>query len=115
MLESRSWIRRFLYRTRKSPSCGTRFSAISSSLITLMREMMVLCHFLDRGGHTRYIGDWSSDVCSSDLSPLQKTVDAMQVRWAHNLKLKDVEVIWDKRSEERRVGKECRSRWSRDP
>jgi len=29
-------------------------------------------------------------------SPLQKTVDALQVRWARNLKLRDVEVIWDK-------------------
>jgi hypothetical protein len=29
-------------------------------------------------------------------SPLQKTVDGMAVRWARNLKLRDVEVIWDK-------------------
>jgi len=29
-------------------------------------------------------------------SPLQKTVDAVKVRWARNLKLKDMEVIWDK-------------------
>jgi len=27
---------------------------------------------------------------------LQKTVNAMQIRWARNLRLKDVEVIWDK-------------------
>src|SRR5437762_7290902 len=27
----------------------------------------VLCFFSSRRRHTRYIGDWSSDVCSSDL------------------------------------------------
>ena len=35
-------------------------------------------------------------VSNDPESPLQKTVDAMQVRWARNLKLKDVEVVWDK-------------------
>jgi hypothetical protein len=35
-------------------------------------------------------------VSNDPESPLQKTVDAMQVRWARNLKLRDVEVIWDK-------------------
>src|SRR5437879_11395797 len=28
----------------------------------------VLCFFSSRRRHTRYIGDWSSDVCSSDLN-----------------------------------------------
>jgi hypothetical protein len=37
-------------------------------------------------------------VSNDPESPLQKTVDAMQVRWARNLRLKDVEVIWDKPS-----------------
>lgn len=35
-------------------------------------------------------------VSNDPESPLQKTVHAMQIRWARNLKLKDVEVIWDK-------------------
>jgi len=35
-------------------------------------------------------------VSNDPDSPLQKTVDAMQVRWARNLKMRDVEVIWDK-------------------
>ncbi len=35
-------------------------------------------------------------VSSDPESPLQKTEDAMQIRWARNLKLKDVEVFWDK-------------------
>src|SRR5437879_12714067 len=31
--------------------------------------MLLLCFFFfsSRRGHTRYIGDWRSDVCSSDL------------------------------------------------
>jgi hypothetical protein len=37
-------------------------------------------------------------VSNDPDSPLQKTVDAIQVRWARNLKMKDVEVIWDKPS-----------------
>jgi len=35
-------------------------------------------------------------VANDPQSPLQKTVNAMQVRWARNLNLKDVDVIWDK-------------------
>src|SRR5437762_5184731 len=30
--------------------------------------MMILFFFSSRRRHTRYIGDWSSDVCSSDLA-----------------------------------------------
>jgi hypothetical protein len=37
-------------------------------------------------------------VSNDPESPLQKTVDAVQVRWARNLRLTDVEVIWDKPS-----------------
>ncbi len=35
-------------------------------------------------------------VSNDPDSPLQKTVDGLQVRWARHLQLKDVEVIWDK-------------------
>src|SRR5699024_11623871 len=65
--------------------------------------------FSSRRRHTRSKRDWSSDVCSSDLS--------------HSLRPKSF--LWDNielyqqsghktmpRSEERRVGKECRARWS---
>jgi hypothetical protein len=37
-------------------------------------------------------------VSNDPESPLQKTVNAMQIRWARNLRIKDVEVIWDKPS-----------------
>src|SRR3712207_7387531 len=83
--------------------------------------------FSSRRRHTRYWRDWSSDVCSSDLQP-------HGLHHAHHLAgFDDVayavlvldgdedarQEIADQllgaeadRSEERRVGKECRSRWS---
>src|SRR5437763_16484907 len=92
--------------------------------------VVVLCgrlgsfFFSSRRRHTRYIGDWSSDVCSSDLpsaapNPATRNVDLMAMEivalgsitpelWAM---VKDEEHT---RSEERRVGKECKSRGARD-
>src|SRR5437762_6922373 len=112
--------------------------------LTLMRPSLVLFlvlwlrlvrfFFSSRRRHTRYIGDWSSDVCSSDL------VDARIVsgyHWTMGLWDGDIPAsqmvnlsagyrinphlrvfanatnLFDQqhfRSEERRVGKECRSR-----
>src|SRR5437763_15710487 len=72
--------------------------------------------FSSRRRHTRYIGDWSSDVCSSDLIGVAIAAVAGVAR--------DPEVATmligppresaglPVRSEERRVGKECRARWS---
>src|SRR5436305_14599186 len=73
---------------------------------------MAYFFFSSRRRHTRCGRDWSSDVCSSDLegqaAPLGKTPLASQltesVRWPVRCATT--------RSEERRVGKECRSRWS---
>src|SRR2546430_6897205 len=87
--------------------------------------------FSSRRRHTRFDCDWSSDVCSSDLllrsspsppasigesSPLAGTRpdDALRHqrgrgRASTTLFMTRVEL---RRSEERRVGKECRSRWS---
>src|SRR5437762_6314297 len=101
--------------------------------------------FSSRRRHTRYIGVWSSDVCSSDLYSMKWYVRAITHRlWRHDL------VVWrvtspfmgiflsvsayavlkagllgitleqnsqadpKMRSEERRVGKECRRGWWRD-
>src|SRR5439155_9117033 len=69
--------------------------------------------FSSRRRHTRWPRDWSSDVCSSDLIvgfcggyQLQIHIEtAIDLFLAHDLN--------DARSEERRVGKECRSRWWR--
>ena len=41
MIETRKSMERPRMRTRKRPSCGTRFSAMSSSAMTLMRLMIV--------------------------------------------------------------------------
>src|SRR5258706_1848473 len=79
-----------------------------------------------RRRHTRLVSDWSSDVCSSDLS-WQITI----IPWDYcNLpacilftyltlfphlvmnQMLEANTQEELRSEERRVGKECRSRWS---
>src|SRR3712207_8448068 len=90
-------------------------------------ELIVFFFFSSRRRHTRYWRDWSSDVCSSDLEgdvalePVVGAVDAHvddrrarldpvaadHLGAAHR---GDEDV--GARSEERRVGKECRSRWS---
>src|SRR5690348_17592954 len=88
--------------------------------------IIIMCMFFffsSRRRHTRWTGDWSSDVCSSDL------VDWVLAR-AENLPFRDdsfgsasislalrnvssAQLTFREmsRSEERRVGKEGRSRW----
>src|SRR5437764_1775851 len=96
--------------------------------------------FSSRRRHTRYIGDWSSDVCSSDLElrgahaqhwppflmvqqfgllvyPACSIVEPEVTVVARTLpslivNLRPVMLPSVARSEERRVGKGCRSRWS---
>src|SRR3712207_7273198 len=86
-----------------------------------------LCMFFfsSRRRHTRYWRDWSSDVCSSDLAE-----HIAAGYWGEGQRSEALVGILteplagdggcvvvlddtgDGRSEERRVGKECRSRWS---
>src|SRR6266849_8042490 len=73
-----------------------------------------LCFFFfsSRRRHTRSTRDWSSDVCSSDLVPWPMVLSAIAT-----LALVGIATTFlaeEPRSEERRVGKECRSRWSPD-
>src|SRR3712207_7156025 len=100
----------------------------------------VMCCFIfffsSRRRHTRYWRDWSSDVCSSDLTgnaasslacaaamaglecnifvahycPQAKLAQLL----AYGARVFRVQGSYAQayRSEERRVGKECRSRWS---
>src|SRR5438093_9487945 len=76
--------------------------------------------FSSRRRHTRLVSDWSSDVCSSDLPPGHHLRDlprhprrggrqgAVRTRG----RVGGADDAERTRSEERRVGKECRSRWS---
>src|SRR5438105_14526169 len=69
--------------------------------------------FSSRRRHTRSTRDWSSDVCSSDLAFGAQPRSVIALVCLERLARREaVERIG--RSEERRVGKECRSRWWRD-
>src|SRR5699024_12204707 len=100
--------------------------------------------FSSRRRHTRSKRDWSSDVCSSDLECLDPDDDGPQGRyevdrsyWLDDIpkdrntdivntlhqhwKNNNYRILSDKRasddkfrSEERRVGKECRERWEQE-
>src|SRR5437588_11240742 len=98
---------------------------------------MVVFFFSSRRRHTRSLCDWSSDVCSSDLERerggaagrrftlIGRDGTVREVALAlnrQNLVLghpfeEIAEAPYDDlvRSEERRVGKACRSRWSPEP
>src|SRR5256885_14119855 len=114
-----------------------------------MRLGVVFCFFFffsSRRRHTRLQGDWSSDVCSSDLnfeadvrpdqqdfqvsinpeslllegarrvdewSLIEKKIPSFDLIFVLDKdRLAISEAALTDRSEERRVGKECRSRWS---
>src|SRR5437588_6472788 len=75
--------------------------------------------FSSRRRHTRSLCDWSSDVCSSDLElKLQGYLLAIHDAFWFTVALAIAAIVASlfvgSRSEERRVGKECRSRWSPD-
>src|SRR5258707_1560703 len=95
--------------------------------------MIFFFFFSSRRRHTRYWRDWSSDVCSSDLTNTRilffTSFDVIKPSIFHfkvsDGNLKPIYVSFEvqiislalamvnkSRSEERRVGKECRSRWS---
>src|SRR5690606_39795067 len=95
--------------------------------------------FSSRRRHTRFSRDWSSDVCSSDLGlsgrgrqqikprttgfPQQLDgqlfdAPALVVKKVKDCAFNPVGImaeITGQRSEERRVGKECRTGWPPDP
>src|SRR5256885_9152396 len=104
-------------------------------VLILLAGLFSFFFFSSRRRHTRLQGDWSSDVCSSDLVALTTAVvfadqeQSSGVIFAHSRTVKysqlvpgvSSSVVWGDtvkgpfgRSEERRVGKECRSRWSPD-
>src|SRR2546430_12461933 len=87
--------------------------------------------FSSRRRHTRFDCDWSSDVCSSDLKPSYDrkwcpcrilSINTL-IGFSFDISLwfsafyqliisSGRKSLMSDRSEERRVGKECRSRWS---
>src|SRR5258705_5895001 len=106
-----------------------------SGVVEKSVDLLFFFFFSSRRRHTRCLSDWSSDVCSSDLVPHQantRIIDAVGRKLglsrdktvvtierhantsAASIPLALDEAVTDGRirSEERRVGKECRSRWS---
>src|SRR5437868_11785380 len=86
------------------------------------RRLFEFSHFFffsSRRRHTRSKRDWSSDVCSSDLQ-LNESLVIYHVSDKYDANTMDhatdpAYIRKLHRSEERRVGKECRSRWPREP
>src|SRR3712207_9005838 len=94
--------------------------------------MILVFFFSSRRRHTRYWRDWSSDVCSSDLLELLAIDVSVELVEDPPGRGRRPRFLWKSaadghhplerptpripastpRSEERRVGKECRSRWS---
>src|SRR5262245_65375611 len=110
--------------------------ALSAELSSIAGYAELLFFFSSRRRHTRCLSDWSSDVCSSDLNSQQalglcregeinvisilhqalkslEDIDSKQTALAEAEQMLGSALIQvEERSEERRVGKECRTRWS---
>src|SRR5690606_39475474 len=96
---------------------------LSTSECASSALVLSIFFFSSRRRHTRFSRDWSSDVCSSDLTPAPQIVPTGELKGFvpldnHQAVPAPLAVgkrlsIAPERSEERRVGKECRCRWSR--
>src|SRR5260370_23285901 len=104
------------------------------SIATPVLPFDLIFFFSSRRRHTRFKCDWSSDVCSSDLVSFWRKSSSLQKKRPRSTSSrrtpkrtpppKAKAPFWPvlrrgkktksdgARSEERRVGKECRSRWS---
>src|SRR5690606_40170842 len=98
------------------------------SALPVMFFVFLFFFFSSRRRHTRFSRDWSSDVCSSDLLDLGAETGQRLVSRIVDDFLQDMQGIvgagvhpgplahglqpLEHRSEERRVGKESRSRWA---
>src|SRR5205085_7233375 len=98
--------------------CFSLLMLVSVFLFFLFFSFVFFFFFSSRRRHTRFDCDWSSDVCSSDLR--FDRFSSSLVRWssvampAHTGRPPTSSSTHCGRSEERRVGKECRSRWAPD-
>src|SRR5260370_973921 len=93
-----------------APGCSCAPSA--SALKTNAAPSVACCFFSSRRGHRRLKCDWSSDVCSSELCIRHVPAYVPGLLGAVRVVEKLAWPPGGTRSEERRVGKECRSRWS---
>src|SRR2546430_6034843 len=111
---------------------GRLVSALKLGAFSTCVRQSFFFFFSSRRRHTRFDCDWSSDVCSSDLTEVtvydassntvyRAKLPADAKSSADQTGIPSVAKISDflsklgehvSRSEERRVGKECRSRWS---
>src|SRR5207248_7777906 len=121
---------------------------IKNCIILCLAHLSIFFFFSSRRRHTRSYGDWSSDVCSSDLSTRRKCRACGRNTGRRSIRIKTKRPnraapraqrtpqttseqtlpgspLYEStlhlssaaprfRSEERRVGKECRSRWWTD-
>src|SRR5256885_10918756 len=137
-MSRRSSLLRLLVRAAVAGLYGSKLAGVFGMPARMaswrVSRCFVVFFFSSRRRHTRLQGDWSSDVCSSDLptiinSVLEVIVNVLDfgmnvqdaVNWPrfHHQWMPDVLRVEPgvspdtvARSEERRVGKECRSRWS---
>src|SRR3989475_9168351 len=110
------------------------FDCVSIVVLFFLYLLLVFFFFFSsRRRHTRFDCDWSSDVCSSDLVVLPEEVLQAGSEQAHARRaarqlggapryegngrertghVAEAALARPPRSEERRVGKEGRSRWS---
>src|SRR3712207_7315714 len=114
--------------------CVLYILIIQSEYAGMYQDCFFFFFFSSRRRHTRYWRDWSSDVCSSDLPASTGSVTPVTYRPSSETR-KRIALLMStasimstgnrlamapaivgssasQRSEERRVGKECRSRWS---
>src|SRR3546814_8462011 len=97
-------------------------SVLVDSLLLSVRVLFFVFFFKQKTAYEMRISDWSSDVCSSDLHAGAWLDHSRPAASGHRNRLcghrlpHPSEPLSARRSEERRVGKECvstcRSRWS---
>src|SRR5690606_40947094 len=90
---------------------------------SLRGEFRFLFFFSSRRRHTRFSRDWSSDVCSSDLTRVYPAKRERSKDFSSHALICCLMSCWNPnptsparvtdRSEERRVGKEWRGGWGR--
>src|SRR2546423_191721 len=94
-----------------TPCCGYYYYPDNQGGLGADGTQGVWTYSSSGSGLAGYASAWSSVVCSSDVTvaPVTPVLDLPAAEDSYPLAITDAGLI---RSEERRVGKECRSRWS---